>query len=234
MDVFWLNIDGEEVLLYRCIYAPVKSNMFIMVNGKEAIVIDPNDNEEGILLSQGKNVENVHLILTHEHFDHTLGVPKIQEKFPQNDLFCQEEAGRSISSKKGNNPMLIAFVLAEQDRTDGGDRYKDFKSSYRPYVLHADEIFGESAHREICGLRFHFIHTPGHSGGSSCVELGHYVFSGDSLLKEERTILRFPEGEKEKYENITLPYLRGLGKETIIIPGHGDPFRITESKFLWD
>lgn len=50
MDVFWLNIDGEEVLLYRCIYAPVKSNMFIMVNGKEAIVIDPNDNEEGILL----------------------------------------------------------------------------------------------------------------------------------------------------------------------------------------
>ena len=41
MDVFWLNIDGEEVLLYRCIYAPVKSNMFIMVNGKEAIVIDP-------------------------------------------------------------------------------------------------------------------------------------------------------------------------------------------------
>lgn len=83
-------------------------------------------------------------------------------------------------------------------------------------------------------MRFHFIHTPGHSGGSSCVELGHYVFSGDSLLKEERTILRFPEGEKEKYENITLPYLRGLGKETIIIPGHGDPFRITESKFLWD
>jgi glyoxylase-like metal-dependent hydrolase (beta-lactamase superfamily II) len=67
MDVFWLNIDGEEVLLYRCIYAPVKSNMFIMVNGKEAIVIDPNDNEEGILLLQGKNVENVHLILTHEH-----------------------------------------------------------------------------------------------------------------------------------------------------------------------
>ena len=40
--------------------------------------------------------------------------------------------------------------------------------------------------------------------------------------------------EKEKYKSITLPYLKSLPMDTIILPGHGDPFIITESKFLWD
>lgn len=63
-----------------------------------------------------RGVEVIHILLTHEHFDHTVGVPVLQQAFPQNDLFCQEEAEKYISSKRGNNPMLIAFVLAEQDK----------------------------------------------------------------------------------------------------------------------
>ena len=234
MDAFKLNIDGKDILLYRCTYAPVKSNMFIIIRGKDAIVIDPNDNPEGLKLLKDRGVEVIHILLTHEHFDHTVGVPVLQQAFPQNDLFCQEEAEKYISSKRGNNPMLIAFVLAEQDKKDGGDRYKQFKANCKTYTLHADTTYGESADRVVCGVKFHFIHTPGHSGGSGCIELGQYVFTGDSLLKEDQTKLRFPEGEKEKYKSITLPYLKSLPMDTIILPGHGDPFIITESKFLWD
>ena len=135
MDAFKLNIDGKDILLYRCTYAPVKSNMFIIIRGKDAIVIDPNDNPEGLKLLKDRGVEVIHILLTHEHFDHTVGVPVLQQAFPQNDLFCQEEAEKYISSKRGNNPMLIAFVLAEQDKKDGGDRYKQFKT-YCPNSIH--------------------------------------------------------------------------------------------------
>ena len=105
MDAFKLNIDGKDILLYRCTYAPVKSNMFIIIRGKDAIVIDPNDNPEGLKLLKDRGVEVIHILLTHEHFDHTVGVPVLQQAFPQNDLFCQEEAEKYISSKRGNNPM---------------------------------------------------------------------------------------------------------------------------------
>ena len=39
MDAFKLNIDGKDILLYRCTYAPVKSNMFIIIRGKDAGVV---------------------------------------------------------------------------------------------------------------------------------------------------------------------------------------------------
>lgn len=83
MDAFKLNIDGKDILLYRCTYAPVKSNMFIIIRGKDAIVIDPNDNPEGLKLLKDRGVEVIHILLTHEHFDHTVGVPVLQQAFPQ-------------------------------------------------------------------------------------------------------------------------------------------------------
>lgn len=234
MDTFSLNIEGEDILLYRFVYEPVKSNMFIFVKDKEAVVIDANDNKDGIRLLKEKGVNHVHLILTHEHFDHSVGVELFQEAFPSNELFCQEEAAVSISSPKGNDPKLVAFVLAAQDAKDGGHRYDDFKKNCKHYQLHADMTFGERADRELCGVHLHFLHTPGHSGGSSCIELGNYVFTGDNLLQNDPTILRFPESSKVVFRTVTLPYLQGLDKETVIFPGHGDPFKITKAKYLWD
>ncbi len=232
MDTFQLRLDNDDILLYRCIYAPVKSNMYIIISNKEAIVIDANDNEDGIKLLKNKKIKNIHLILTHEHYDHTLGVNLYRKEFPVTDLFCQEETARYVEVGKKNNPMMIAFVLANEDREDGGVRYKEFKKKFKPYTLYADNWFDEECKRTIAGIPFRFVHTPGHSGGSCCIEMGKYVFTGDSLLRDHAIILRFPESEKKRYKEITLPYLKGLNMDTTILPGHGDPFKIGESKYL--
>lgn len=232
MDTFQLQLGNDDILLYRCIYAPVKSNMYIIIYKKEAIVIDANDNEYGLKLLKDKNIENIHLVLTHEHYDHTLGVNLYREKFPVTDLFCQKEAARYVEVEKKNNPMMIAFVLANKDKEDGGDRYKEFKKNFKPYTLCVDDWFDEECKRKIAGIPFRFVHTPGHSGGSCCIEMGKYVFTGDSLLRDDAIILRFPESEKNVYKEITLPYLKGLNSDTTILPGHGDPFKIGESKYL--
>ena len=56
------------------------------------------------------------------------------------------------------------------------------------------------------------------------------VFTGDTLLQNNPVILSFRESVKDDYEKIALPYLKALPKDTIIMPGHGDPFILKETK----
>lgn len=232
MDCTSLKIDDTNILLYRCIYAPIKSNMYIIINKKEAVVIDPNNNSEGFELLRKNSIDRIHLLLTHEHYDHAMGINIFRGAFKHVDLFCQKEAAKSIENPRRNNPMMVAFVLAVQDMKDGGHRYDDFKAQYKPFESYADACFDEECVKDIAGLKFHFRHTPGHCPGSCCIELGDYVFTGDSLLKSDPVILRFPESNKDDYKRITLPYLHSLPEGTIVFPGHGDSFIIENCKYL--
>lgn len=230
MDCRSIHIDGKDILLYRFIFEPVKSNMFIIINESEAIVIDPNDNEEGIEVLRKSKIDRIHLLLTHEHFDHTLGINIFRSAFKDVDLFCQKEAAKSIEKPQRNHPKFVAFVLAVQDLKDGGSRYDDFNARYKTFESYSDSFFEEECVKVLAGLKFHFIHTPGHCPGSCCIEIGNNVFTGDSLLEDVPVVLRFPESNREDYNNIALPYLRSLPKDTIILPGHGDPFVLKDTK----
>lgn len=234
MDKFQLQVDREEIELFRCIYAPVKSNMYIFIKGKEAIVIDPNDNNEGIQLLKDKGVFKIHIIVTHEHYDHCVGINLFKESFPSSDLFCHDETAKVLETDAGVRPNLVAVVLAAEDAEDGGHRYDEFRKSNNAIHSKADAAYDENCDIDILGLNFRFVHTPGHCPGSSCIELGNYVFTGDNLLQDNPVILRFPTSSKDDYERITKPYLQVLHKGTVILPGHGDPFKIEESKYLWD
>ena len=130
MDCRSIQVDGKDILLYRFIFEPVKSNMFIIINEGEAIVIDPNDNKEGIELLHNSSIDKINLLLTHEHYDHTLGINIFRREFVNVNLFCQKEAAKSIENPRRNHPKFVAFVLAIQDLTEGGSRYDDFNARY--------------------------------------------------------------------------------------------------------
>lgn len=232
MDCRTIQVDGKDILLYRFIFEPVKSNMYIIINKGEAIVIDPNDNKESIEFLHNSSIDKIHLLLTHEHYDHTLGINIFRKEFENVNLFCQKEAAKSIENPRRNHPKFVAFVLAVQDLKDGGSRYDDFNAHYKTFVSYADSIFEEECVKEIAGLKFHFVHTPGHCPGSCCIELGNNVFTGDSLLEEVPVVLRFPESNKDDYNRIALPYLQSLSPFTRVFPGHGSSFCIENSLFL--
>ena len=217
-------------MVYRGIFAPVKSNMFVILTGKDAIVFDPNENNELLLLFSENKIERVHILLTHEHYDHTSGVNWLKEHTSA-DVYCQKECAKVISTERGNNPALVAFVLAEQDRLDGGNRYKDFKGHFQPFSIVIDQIFEKEEKFEIGELELCAISTPGHCPGAVCYSLyGKMVFTGDTLLQYDPVILNFRESRKNDYETIALPFLRSLPQDTIIMPGHGDPFVLSETK----
>ena len=230
MDWFNFTIDHKDILIYRSVYAPVKSNMFTILTGNEAVVIDPNKDDKLLSLLEEKNVSRVHILLTHEHYDHISGVMWLKEKKGVN-VYCQTRCAERIAKNRDKVPRLVAVVLAQQDKEDNGHRYRDFKDGLKPVSVIADRTFDKRDNFKIGNLVFEATATPGHCPGAACYMLfGKMVFTGDSLLQNTPTITRFPESNNEEYEKISLPFFRSLPKDTIIMPGHGDPFILKDTK----
>ena len=226
MDLF----QYEDTLVYRSVYTPVKSNMYTLITDKEAIVLDPCEDKVLLELFHEKGVEKVHILLTHEHYDHISGVMWLKEH-TNADIYCQARCADRIVRKRDTAHRLVAMVLAQQDKEDGGHRYSDFKDSFKSVSIIADKTFEKEDTFAIGDLEISVKATPGHCPGAACYSLlGKIVFTGDSLLQNNPTITRFPESNKEDFEKITLPYLKSLAKDTVIMPGHGDPFLLNEIK----
>ena len=230
MDQFSFEINGHHVLAYRSVYAPVRSNMFTILTGNEAVVFDPNEDEVLLQLFKDKGIEKVHILLTHGHYDHISGVEWLKEHTGAS-VFCQAMCADRLANSKRPLSRLVAMVLAVEDMKDGGHRYQDFKDSYKPFTVKADITFDKEADIKVGELEFHVTSTPGHSEGSSCYTLfDKMVFTGDTLLKDYHVILKFPGGNKEDYESKALPFLQSLPKDCVIMPGHGEPFILKETK----
>lgn len=219
-----------DILVYRSIYAPVSSNMFVILSESEAVVFDPNEDEELLVLFKDKGIEKVHILLTHGHYDHISGVMWLKEHYNA-DVFCQSRCADRLANSKRPLSRLVALVLAEQDRKDGGHRYQDFKDSYKPFTIKADKIFEKADRFKIGSLEFKVTSTPGHSEGSACYMLNNQIiFTGDTLLEDNAAITRFPGGNTNDYKHVALPYLRSLDKNLIVMPGHGEPFVLSDAK----
>ena len=219
-------------MVYRFPYEPVDSNMFFIPDEDTGIVFDPNESYELLKVFEKHGTKRIMIVLTHEHFDHTNGTLWLQSEIDSN-LFCQKDCAESIASKRGNDPKLVAFVLAAKDANDGGHRYQDFKSAFKRYTLHADETFDSEFTLRVGNIEMKCYSKPGHSPGSALFIWGdRYIFTGDSLIQNSPTVLRFPESDKDLYNTVTRPFLKSLNKNILVFPGHGEPFKISESKYL--
>lgn len=233
MDRFDVKLINNTCLsIYRSYYAPVDANMFIMMREGEALVIDPNVNEEVDNLFLANKIKKVFLLLTHEHFDHTNGVIWFQQRYDCT-LICNRVCAEIVSIKRHNNPMLIALVLAERDKEDGGNRYAEFKKNFKPYSLFADIIYDTPCEFHLLGMTFKCTQTPGHSPGSWCLVVDDsIVITGDTLIKDTPIIIRFIESREQDFKTISLPYLKSLDSNLYVLPGHFDPFVLKDNNIL--
>lgn len=232
MDILQIEGNNKTYSFYRGIYAPIGTNMYIQIKEKEALVIDPNINEEVIPLFQANNIEKVNILLTHEHYDHTHGVNWFLERY-NCILICNRICADIVAVQRRNTPRLVAFVLANRDRKDGGNRYDEFKKNYLPYKLIADVIYDTPCEFQLMGMTFKGTQTPGHSPGSWCLVVDDiFVITGDTLIKETPVVVRFAESRENEFKAITLPYLKSLDENLMLLPGHFDPFKMKDNNIL--
>ena len=232
MDSFILKGKIHTYLVYRFIYEPVASNMYVVLRGNEAVIVDPHESDALIALLKQRHICMVNIILTHEHFDHTSGLRWLCDLYPST-IYCQKSCAATIAVKRENNPSLIALVLANKDKVDGGSRYADFRQNFKQYSCKADYTFQNEVLWNIAGIEVRGISTPGHSPGSAFYYIDDVLaFSGDTMLRDVPVVTRLRSSSHIDYEQKTVPYLKSLNPELILIPGHGTPFKVKDAQYI--
>jgi glyoxylase-like metal-dependent hydrolase (beta-lactamase superfamily II) len=178
------------------------ANCFILgcESTKEAVVIDPGDDSDRILMELAKSELNVkYLINTHGHFDH-VGANKRMKEVTGAKLAIHPEDEPMFKELSHSASM---FGLTAQNSPPADILLK-----------HGDEIsFGE--------INLKVIHTPGHSKGGICLYTKGHLFSGDTLFAGSIGRTDLPGGDYDTLISSIKNNLLSLDDKTIVYTGHG-------------
>lgn len=189
---------------------PLGTNTYIVCseNGTaekptDCVVIDPAASKPIIKKLREMNLHCTHILLTHGHFDHTMGVAKLKEEEGALVFIHNADAGALSGGEASLAYMAGTFVT----------------SCNVDKKLKGNDVF------TAAGLKFRVLFTPGHTPGGVCyvVESEKVIFSGDTLfrLSVGRTDLSGGDG-MQLYESIAFN-LFTLPGDYQVFPGHEEP-----------
>ena len=190
---------------------PIMANCFILgcESTKEAVVIEPGDDSDRILMELAKSELNVkYLINTHGHFDH-VGANKRMKEVTGAKLAIHPEDEPMFKELSHSASM---FGLTAQNSPPADILLK-----------HGDEIsFGE--------INLKVIHTPGHSKGGICLYTKGHLFSGDTLFAGSIGRTDLPGGDYDTLISSIRNNLLSLDDKTIVYTGHGPETTLGDEK----
>ena len=182
-------------------------NCYLLTEGNEAIAIDPGDEYEKIIAAAEKGgCKITKILLTHGHFDHVGAVADIVEK-----------TGAKVYVHKEDEIML-------------SDDTKNLSDISTAKIRHcsADFNFDSGDVIDFCGNELKIHHTPGHSMGSVCIEMGKVLFSGDLLF--QMSIGRFDRGDLRTELNSLKYLMENFSDDVEVFPGHGPSTTIGDER----
>lgn len=180
------------------------TNCYLLVHDetKEIIIVDPASFSRQMrdYVSENGYVPKA-ILLTHAHFDHTMGIDKCVEAYNIPVYLYEEEEdllrdpNLNLSSKFG-----LGYSY------DGALGLADNK-----------EV-------ELAGMRFQVIHTPGHTKGSCCYYFADdgVLISGDTLFAQSVGRTDFPTGSMSQLVRSIRERLMILPERVEVYPGHGE------------
>ena len=198
-----------DLQIRQIVNAPVDSNCFVFYkrNSSSCIVVDPGTTDCLKLIDffDRKQLSPEFIILTHEHFDHIAGVNKLKNLY-DTKILCSEECSNNIVHRKKNLSLFYD--------------QKGFET-YPADVLLCDINYKLIWEKE----EMLFFQTKGHSEGSVSVMINDFLFTGDCVIRNEKTITKLPGGSKTKLKE-SIDFIKNSfpGDRTTVFPGHGSPF----------
>jgi len=203
---------NESLYIERIVNFPIDSNCYLITskNSKEGIVVDPAlENASAFyeeIISRGLLLK--YIILTHEHFDHIISVEylrKVSSCRVISSLVCSQ----SIVNPKKNLSLFHDQIGFSCSPSDIIIEHNSYSLTWGTYNLE-------------------FFLTPGHSEGSLSFCIGNHLFTGDTIIRDHKTVVKLPGGNIEKLKkSIDLLFNRFEGT-TMIYPGHGEIFSLSE------
>jgi Zn-dependent hydrolases, including glyoxylases len=188
---------------------------------KCSLTIDANNFELIDKFIVEKNLKLEYIILTHEHYDHLLAVEKLQEKYNAHVIASKKCADGLVSnSEKLFRNYCVYISLKNKLKSD-------IKFSLDKVVINTQ--FEDNMTLYWHDNSLELFEVNGHSNGSICIILNHqYLFSGDNLLKNRTLITEFFGSNRDVYITKTFGFFKSLDSNLIVLPGHGECFKLGE------
>lgn len=216
---------AHGMTIYRYIMPAILSNMYILLEGKQVLVVDPNTDTAALERLQAAQPEKVTVLLTHEHFDHISGVNLLRQHFAA-EVICLQACAEMLGDPSRNFAKFWRTMIMDKppEVQAEGRKVEDLN-----YTCAADATYDVETVLSWAWHEIRAIPAPGHSKGGSLLLLdGKLLFSGDNLVEGAGVICRFPGGSKKDYAAVTRPMLEALPDDVFVCPGHGEPGPINE------
>ncbi|PQL19019.1 MBL fold hydrolase [Veillonella denticariosi JCM 15641] len=182
-----------------------KANCYVLIQDGKSLIIDPGFHSHHIIDMVGDS-QPLAVLLTHGHCDHVSALDDICEHY-------------HIPAYLHPEDQELLQLIRRRPSVYKKKMYTDCEDLL-PGKLNLDP-FTITVH-----------HTPGHSAGSVCLEIGEYLFTGDTLFKQN-------VGNTDNYNGnasqllASIRYLLSLPKNLIVEPGHKDSTTLrNEERFM--
>ena len=194
----------------------LQENTYVVSDeSNECVIIDCgayyDDERKAItdyISSQG--LKPVHLLATHGHWDHNLGIDTIYQTY-----------GLQVEAAK-EDEFIITDIPRNFQSIIGAPLRREYPAVGR--FFDDDEIIRFGTHE------LQILKTPGHSPGSVVFycQQEHIAFTGDTLFRMSVGRTDFQGGSHEALMDSLHNVLAKLPPETVILPGHGPQSTISE------
>lgn len=216
------------IIIYQFENIYINSNMYIILNGKEALVVDPNENNEAKKILKDNGIEKITILLTHEHFDHTMGIGWFQENYKISTI-CEKECAENIIQNIEYAPIFVNYIASTKNEFSKKKILDTFEKEFKTFSFNSDIVFENEYQFYWNRLCLKFLKIKGHSKGSCLIFLNDsIIFSGDSILNGIHIVTKLPGGNKKDFINKTIPVIESLDRNLMVFAGHGLPFVLSD------
>ena len=197
----------------RFVNSRFNSNTFILSHPDydNVWVVDPGDTKpvfKWMKKHQKKSI--IGILLTHAHFDHIYGMNDILNRYPRCVVYTANEYGKELLSdaKKNNSRYTELGPITIKEHAE--------VSFFEPQMILWPDV----------SMKVFF--TPGHSDDSVCLLIIDMLFTGDTLIKDVRTVTKLKGGSVENLEESMKVISALKGNNLKVMPGHGEKFELDE------